>query len=178
MTGAHGMQRRVFLSLVAMSALAGCGGYRRSRANPRNWFGRSTPRRRTAEPAPANTNPLIPEREDTIFRRRRDKVYEGTPVDQVTRMVIERTSDGGIVRVEGVALRQGAFDVRLVSDTENEPVNGVLELRLMAIQPEDQPQGSERARTVLAGVFLSNQALERANEIRVIGARNEQISRR
>ena len=93
-------------------------------------------------------------------------------------MVIERTSDGGIVRVEGVALRQGAFDVRLVSDTENEPVNGVLELRLMAIQPEDQPQGSERARTVLAGVFLSNQALERANEIRVIGARNEQVSRR
>ena len=48
----------------------------------------------------------------------------------------------------------------------------------MAIQPEDQPQGSERARTVLAGVFLSNQALERANEIRVIGARNEQVSRR
>ncbi|MBC7181541.1 MAG: hypothetical protein H5U14_15845, partial [Roseovarius sp.] len=98
MTGADGMQRRVFLSLVAMSVLAGCGGYRQSRANPRNWFGRSTPRRRATEATPASTNPLIPEREETIFRRRRDKVYEGTPVDQVTRMVIERTSDGGIIR--------------------------------------------------------------------------------
>lgn len=172
------MQRRVFLSLVAMSVLAGCGRARQSSGNRRGWFGRSTPRRRAAEPASANTNPLIPEREDTIFRRRREKVYEGTPVDQVTRMVIERTSNGGIVRVEGVSLRQGAYDVRLISDTNNEPVNGVLELRLMAIQPEDQPQGSERARTVLAGVFLSNQALERADEIRVIGARNEQVSRR
>lgn len=178
MTGADGMQRRVFLSLVAMSVLAGCGGYRRSRANPRNWFGRSTPRRRPAEPAPANTNPLIPQREDTIFRRRRDKVYEGTPVDQVTRMVIERTSDGAIIRVEGVTLQQGAFDVRLVSETDDKPVNGRLDYRLMAIQPEDQPQGPERARTVLAAVFVSNQVLERSDEIRVIGARNEQISRR
>ena len=157
MTGADGMQRR---------------------ANPRNWFGRSTPRRRPAEPAPANTNPLIPEREDTIFRRRRDKVYEGTPVDQVTRMVVERTSDGAIIRVEGVTLQQGAFDVRLVSETDDKPVNGRLDYRLMAIQPEDQPQGPERARTVLAAVFVSNQVLERSDEIRVIGARNEQISRR
>jgi hypothetical protein len=172
------MQRRVFLSLVAMSALAGCGGYRQSRANPRNWFGRSQSRPRPTEAVPASTNPLIPEREDTIFRRNRERVYEGTPVDQITRLVIERTSDGAILRVEGVSLRQGAFDVRLVSETENEPVNGVLEFRLMALQLEDQPQGSERARTVTAAVFLSNQTLERSEVIRVIGARNEQVSRR
>lgn len=172
------MQRRVFLSLVAMSALAGCGGYRQSRANPRNWFGRSTPRRRAVEATPENTNPLIPQQEDTIFRRNRKRPYDGTPVDQVKSMVIERTSDGGIIRVEGVTLRQGAFDVRLISATNNEPVNGVLEFRLMAVQNDTEPQGSERARTVLSGVFISNQTLERASEVRVIGARNEQVSRR
>ncbi|WP_417727236.1 hypothetical protein [Roseovarius sp.] len=172
------MQRRVFLSLAAVSVLAGCGGYRQSRANPRNWFGRSRSRRRTAEPKPENTNPLIPEREDTIFRRNREKVYEGTPVDQVTRVVVERTSDGGIIRVDGLSLRQGAFDVRLISDTESEPVNGVLEYKLMAVQTENQPQGSERARTVMAAVFVSSQKLARTDVIRVIGARNEQVTRR
>ncbi|MFU8777312.1 MAG: hypothetical protein ACNA7M_06545 [Roseovarius sp.] len=178
MTGADSMQRRVFLSLVAMSALAGCGGYRQSRANPRNWFGRSRSRAKPTAQAPEITNPLIPNRDDAVFRGRRQRIYEGTPVDQVTRMVIERTSDGAIVRVEGVTLRQGAFDVRLISETDREPVNGVLELRLMAMQPENQPQGSERARTVLAAVFVSNQKLDRAKEIRVIGGRNEQVSRR
>lgn len=172
------MQRRVFLSLAAVSVLAGCGGFRQSRANPRNWFGRSRSRPRAAEPVSGTTNPLIPEREDTIFRRNREKVYDGTLVDQVSRMVIERTSDGGIIRVEGISLRQGAFDVRLVSETKNEPLNGVLEYKLMALQPEDQPQGPERARTVLAAVFVSNQTLERSDVIRVVGARNEQISRR
>ena len=99
-------------------------------------------------------------------------------MDQITRMVIERTSDGGIIRVEGVTLQQGAFDVRLVSETDDKPVNGRLDYRLMAIQPEDQPEGPERARTVMAAVFVSNQVLERSDEIRVIGARNEQVSRR
>jgi hypothetical protein len=172
------MQRRVFLSLATVSVLAGCGGFRQSRANPRNWFGRSRSRRRAAEPASENTNPLIPEREDTIFRRNRKEVYEGTPVDQVTQMVIEPTSDGGIIKVTGLSLRQGAFDVRLISDSDGEPVNGVLEYRLMALQSEEGAQGSERARTVTAGEFVSAQKLERANVIRVIGARNEQVSRR
>lgn len=176
------MKRRVFLSLAAMSALAGCGGgFRRSRANPRNWFGGARAQRRAAQPASAPAepvNPLIPEREDSIFRRRREEVYEGTLVDQITRMAIEPTSDGGIIRVEGRTLQQDAFDVRLVSETEGEPVNGVLEFKLMAIQPTDTPQGSPRARRVLAAVFVSSQTLDRTEMVRVLGARNLQESRR
>ncbi|WP_297771586.1 hypothetical protein [uncultured Roseovarius sp.] len=162
-----------------MSVLAGCGGgFRQSRANPRNWFGRSRSRRRVPQTPADNSNPLIPEREDSIFRRNREKVYEGTLVDQVVETVVERTNDGGIIRVSGQTLRQGAYDVRLVSDTGGEPVNGTLEYKLMAIQPVDEPQGAARARTVQAAVFVSSQTLDRADVVRVVGARNAQVSRR
>jgi len=172
------MQRRVFLSMVGAVALAGCG---QSRLNPRNWFGRSSERRRTPVEEPAEpTNPLIPERENTIFSRRREKeVYEGTLVDQVTAMEVTPTTDGAIVRVEGLPLRQGVYDVRLVPETpEAEPVNGLLGFELRAIQPETSPQGSERSRRVVAAVAVSREAIERTSEIRVRGARNERITRR
>lgn len=172
------MRRRVFLSVAAASVLAGCGGFRQSRANPRNWFGRSSPRAvPTAEAE--NTNPLIPKREDRILFRKRDEVYLGTPVDQVTRMVIERTSDGAIVRVVGLPLRQGAYDVRLVpDDPDAKPVKGELSFALMAVQSDVMPQGTERMREVQAGVFVTNQTLEAVDVIHVRGARNEQVSRR
>jgi hypothetical protein len=172
------MQRRVFLSMAGAFVLAGCGG---SRLNPRNWFGRSRERRRAAAEAPAEpTNPLIPERENTIFSRRREpEVYEGTLVDQVTMLEVKPTTDGAIVRVEGLPLRQGVYDVRLVPDTpEGEPVNGVLGYELRAIQPDNTPQGPERSLRVIAAVAISKQTVERTSEIRVRGARNEQISRR
>jgi len=174
------MHRRVFLSMAGALALTGCGGFRESRVNPRNWFGRSRSRSRAA-PAPAteNTNPLIPEREDSIFRRNRKVVYEGTLVDQITAMEIERTSDGAIIRVTGLPLRQGAYDVRLVPENDDKaPVNGVLGLELRAIQSDTMPQGPDRARRVQAAVFVSRQNIERAEEIRVRGARNERVSRR
>lgn len=172
------MRRRVFLSLAAASALTGCGGFRQSRVNPRNWFGRSTSRK-VANTDPENTNPLIPKREDRILFRKRDKAYDGTPVDQITRMVIERTDGGAIIRVVGLPLRQGAYDVRLIPDDVNaKPVNGALSFALMAVQSDTMPQGSERVRQVQAGVFVSNQTLETAEVIRVRGARNEQVSRR
>jgi len=172
------MQRRVFLSMTGATVLAGCGG---SRLNPRNWFGRSRERRRTRAEAPSEpTNPLIPEREDTIFSRRREpEVYEGTLVDQVTLLEVKPTTDGAIVRVEGLPLRQGAYDVRLVPDTpEAEPVNGVLGFELRAIQPDNTPQGPERSRRVVTAVAVSRQSIERTSEIRVRAARNEQITRR
>ena len=73
---------------------------------------------------------------------------------------------------EAQHLRQGAYDVRLTSETEGEPVNGVLELTLAALQPDDTPQGPERSRTVTTGRALSATDLEAITTIRVIGARN------
>lgn len=170
---------RILLALTMVSSmlLAGCGGLRDSRANPVNWFGKS--KSRPVATAPAETlNPLIPERADSIFRRNKAEVYNGTPVDQITDLAIERTSDGAIIRVTGLSVRQGAFDVRLISDSKDKPVNGVLSYKLLALQPGDQPPGSERARTVQAAVFLSTQTLEEARTITVTGARNAQTSTR
>jgi len=165
------------LTMVSSMALAGCGGLRDSRVNPANWFGKSQSRPVAA--APETVNPLIPEEEDSIFRRNKAEVYNGTPVDQITDLRIERTSDGAIIRVIGLSAHQGAFDVRLVPDDKDErPVNGVLSYKLLALQPQTQPPGSQRARTVQAAQFISTQTLDQARTITVTGARNARSSSR
>ncbi len=175
------MQRRVFLSMAGAFTLVGCGGFRDSRINPRNWFGRSTagPREATATSAEGG-NPLIPDREDSIFRRsNREDVYQGTPVDQITALAVERTGDGAIIRATARTERQGAFDIRLVPEQPMDaPVSGVLSFEMQAIQPSDTPQGPARSRQVQAGVFVSNQTLEQVTQVRVRGLRNERVSRR
>ena len=171
--------RKTVAGLVVLSlTLAGCSGWRDSRINPGNWFGnsRSAP---TGDSTSAQTNPLIPEQTGSIFRRSpAEEVYEGTPVDQITKLTIERTSSGAIILVEGVTLRQGAFDVRLTSDTDGEPVNGVLELALEAVQPDTTPQGPERTRTVTTGLALTDRELTAISTIRVVSGRNVMTTRR
>ncbi|MEO3414077.1 hypothetical protein AAFO92_05410 [Roseovarius sp. CAU 1744] len=168
---------RTFVTVLVISSmvLSGCARLRDSRLNPGNWFGGGSPQPVAAEPGQAN--PLIP-RETRIRRRDRREIYTGTPVDQITGVSIEPTTAGAIIRVTGVSLQQGAYDVRLISDTNGEPVNGVLTLRLMAVQPRDTPQGNPRQRSVQAGRFVSNNDLAIASTIRVIGARNERSARR
>lgn len=168
---------RTFVAVLVISSivLSGCSRLRDSRLNPGNWFGggRSVPVATSAEAA----NPLIPER-TTLRRRDRREIYLGTPVDQVTDLKVERTTAGAIVRVTGVSLQQGAHDVRLISDTNGDPVDGVLTLKLMALQPTDQPQGQARQRTVHAGRFVSNNDLAATRTIRIVGARNERVTKR
>ena len=167
---------RTFVAVLVISSmvLSGCSRLRDSRLNPGNWFGGGSSR--PVASAASETNPLIP-RETRIRRRDRREVYTGTPVDQVTDVRIETTTAGAIVRVTGVSLQQGAYDVRLVADNDGDPVNGVLTMRLMAVQPRDTPQGSPRLRTLHAGRFVSNNDLAISNTIRVIGARNERSAR-
>lgn len=165
------------LTMVSSMVLAGCGGLRDSRVNPANWFGKSKSRPVAAAPS-ETVNPLIPVKEESIFRRNKAEVYDGTPVDQITDLRIERTSDGAIIRVTGLSTRQGAFDVRLISDSKGEPVNGVLSYKLMALQPDNAPQGPAVARTLHAAVFISTQTLAEARTIVVTGARNERRSTR
>jgi len=166
------------LTMVSSMVLAGCGGLRDSRANPANWFGKSKSRP-VASASPETVNPLIPEQEDSIFRRNKAEVYDGTPVDQITDLRIERTSDGAIIRVIGQSAQQGAFDVRLVPDNkDSRPVNGVLSYKLMALQPDNTPQGPAVARTVQAAQFISTQTLDQARTITVTGARNARSSSR
>ncbi len=165
--------RKSLAGLVILSlTLSACGGWRDSRVNPSNWFGNSRSEPVAQPQSAAQTNPLIPEQTSLFRRRAVDEVYEGTPVDQITALAVERTSSGAIIRVEGVTLRQGAYDVRLTSETQGEPVNGVLELTLAAVQPDTTPQGPEQTRTVTIGRALSENDLSEITTVRVIGARN------
>ncbi|SEK35134.1 hypothetical protein [Roseovarius nanhaiticus] len=173
------MRSLVTIATISSLALAGCSGFRDSRANPANWFGGS----RTA-PAPtaaeASVNPLIPEeRRNSIFQRKSDEeTYEGTPIYAVEKVEIERSSGGAIIKATGLSLRQGAFDVRLQPENGGEPVNGVLTYTLRAVQRADTPQGPEQTRRVEAGQFISSQALAEASEIRVLARTNSAASRR
>lgn len=168
---------RTFVAVLVISSivLSGCSRLRDSRLNPGNWFGGSK-----SQPVATSTtsaNPLIPER-TTLRRRDRREIYNGTPVDQITKLEVERTAAGAIVRVTAISLQQGAYDVRLISDTEGDPVDGVLTFRLLALQPTDQPQGQPRQRTLHAARFVSNNTLSTTRTIRVVGARNERVTKR
>ncbi|UXX83402.1 hypothetical protein [Roseovarius pelagicus] len=179
------MQRRALLLMLgSTTALAACGrGVRDSNWNPGNWFGRSRVERRAARAAasetPQEVNPLIPEQRDSIFRRKSDEEkYAGTPIHTVTDLVIERSSGGAIVRATGVSMRQGAFDVRLKSQNDGEPQNGVMTYMLEAVQPTNLPQGTQRSRTVNAAIFISDQTLNEVRTIRVAGLTNARTSAR
>ena len=177
---------RVPITLLLMSTLfvSGCGGWSESRANPKNWFGNSRSevivQSAGTQAAEEAANPLIEQnRRDGIFSRdRKAPPYQGTLVDQVTSLSVEPTPTGAIVRVTGLTLRQGAFDVRLVRDSQDGPVDGVMSYSLRALQPVNTPQGPPRTREIQAGDFLSNEELALTGSIRVTGARNVQTTRR
>lgn len=177
------MQRRALLLMLGSGlALAACGRVRDSNLNPGNWFGRSRAERRVAR-APAKTpeeiNPLIPEQRDSIFRRKTDEEkYDGTLIHAISDMVVEQTPGGAIIRVTGVSLRQGAFDVRLSAENDEEAVNGVLTYRMEAVQPTNMPQGTQRSRTVHVARFVSTQTLRDVRTIRVVGASGARTSNR
>ena len=176
------MKRRVFLGLAAAGVLAGCGGFRESRVNPRNWFGRSRSRRREVAAADPEVNPLIPQNgEDTgifdmIRRSRKDPPYTGTPVAEITALSVERATGGAIIRARGMAAHQGVHDVRLIAATpDGEPSGGVLGYELRAVHA---PETTGRPREVEAAVFVSDKTLETVRDIRVRGLRNERVSSR
>lgn len=187
---------RIVVSGLVISAmtLAGCSGFRDSRANPANWFGQSAPERlvESGTPRPPSSdrqtgNPLIEEPESDpltrrnassveksgILRRRgAEDVYEGTLIDEVTALRLERVPTGAILHVTGLPQREGAFDVRLIPQSIDGPVNGVMAYTLNAYQPVTTRQGSPRTREVEVGRFLSNTQLDRITEIQVIAERN------
>ncbi len=165
--------RKILAVLVISSvALSGCGRMRDSKANPANWFGKKNRHPvATAPGEPVEVNPLIPQK-TSIFRKDKRENYIGTPVANIVSMSIEKLPAGAIIHVIGVSQQQGAYDVRLISDSKGDPVDGVLTFKLKAIQPLDQPQGPQQARTIHAALFVSNNDLENASVIQIIGERN------
>ncbi len=167
----------ILLSGLMVSAC----GFRESRINPFNWFGKSEETVIT-ERDTGPVNPLLPDtgRRNGMFSRP-DAVYQGALIGQVSDLAIERTDDGAIIRVTGLADRQGPHDVRLVPKTaDGKPdEKGVLAYEFRVVYPRySTPVGPERARRVTAAVSLGNRALSKVRVVRVEAAQNARESRR
>lgn len=165
------MRKAVLLVLATSVFLVSCG-FRDSRLNPRNWFGRSEPVA-TAE----NTNPLIPRR-SALARREAPDLH--VPITQITELRVERTLSGAIVRAEGLSAIQGVFGARLTPVNEDdEPVDGVLAYTLDVLEPRTpRPVGPEQTRRVVVARALTTQQLLKTRVVRVTAATNARESRR
>ncbi|MGR3622460.1 hypothetical protein [Pseudophaeobacter sp.] len=170
------MRKSLALFLAATLVLSSCGGWRDSRINPGNWFGksRSTPvEATTAE----EVNPLIPEREGKSIFARAEEEDLSVPAAQISELRVEPTPTGAIIYATAIAERQGAheLELRLVPDT----APNTLEYTFHLLYPEaPTPVGSEHSRTVRAAVTLSDQSLQGIRLIRVSGSQNARETRR
>lgn len=164
------MRRVIPALLVATLTLSACGGFRDSPVNPRNWFGGS----KSGPVTPSAKDALIPPRSALA---RPEIGYQGTPVEQVAELSIERIPGGAMIRATGIANRQGAYDVRLVPQGAAD--KGVLSYELQALYPRNATeQGAEASRRVIVALALTDQELDGVRNIRVIGRQNQQTSTR
>ena len=150
------VSRRVFV--VSMTAaLAGCGGFRQSRLNPFNWFGRSEPRETVELPlAPQDPRPLV---------------------ETVLSMTVEPIPGGAIVRARGQTPTQGWWEAELVPMDIGE--DGVLVYEFRLVPPRGQADvNTPQSRQVDVAIYISDVRLDRVSEIVVQGSTNARSARR
>ena len=154
------MPHRAILATALLAVLAGCGAV--SSLNPLGWFGRGervetlTP----LEPAAA--------------------VVDNRPLmESLVSLRIEQTPGGAIVWATGLPPTQGWWAGELVSETDGEPVNGVLAYSFRAVPPLGPTRFSTpRSREIVVGRVLSRQDLAGVSAIQVRAARNALAARR
>ena len=170
------MRRPLVALLVLSMTLSACGAIRESRMNPFNWFGSSREVPAGVDPASTGAaNPLIPQRRTNMFRRD-ETIYLGQKLDQVTELRIERVADGAIIRVDGIAQRADAYDIRLVPVPTERPDE--LHFELQGEFPELTQSTIRLPRPVVVATHLTDQDLAGIRRIRVSAARNARESRR
>lgn len=176
--GASRMRRSLTVLLAASLGLSACSGWRDSRVNPSNWFGRGVETTTNVEPG-GDVNPLLPAQDETIgLFDRPDPEDISVPITRIAELRVERTSTGAIIYAKGIATRQGAYGTQLRRDRSTEE-DGILTYRFRVLYPLDAtPQGSERSRTVLAAASVTSERLEGIRLIRVVGETNTLESRR
>jgi len=170
------MRKSLALILAGTLIVAGCGGWRDSRVNPGNWFGKSSSAPVTVADTEV-TNPLLPDQGRKSIFARADEEDLSVPVATISDLRIEPTPNGAIIHATGIASRQGAHEVelRLVP----EAAENTLEYTLHVLYPVDPtPSGSAHSRTVQAAVTISEQSLRGIRTIRVSGAENARETRR
>ena len=147
---------RPVLAVTLCALLIGCGGFRDSRLNPFNWFGRSEPRETVAVPVVEDPRPLV---------------------GAVLSMTVEPMPGGAIVRARGETPTQGWWAAELVPMDVGE--DGVLVYEFRLLPPEGRTDvNTPQSRQVDVAVFIPNARLERINEIVVQGSSNARSARR
>ena len=137
--------------------LAGCGGFRDSKANPFNWFKRSEETQKLALPArPEDSRAMVA---------------------TVLTMQVEEVPGGAIVRATGLPPTQGYWKADLVPLPVDE--NGRLVLEYRIFPPIERARvGTQPSREVVVALYLSNFKLNDVREIIVQGATNARAARR
>jgi hypothetical protein len=148
---------RLTATLLITLILAGCGGFRDSKLNPFNWFGRS-------EEAEKVALPVVPDDPRGL-------------VATVLTLNVEETAGGAIIRATGLPPTQGYWDAELVAQPVDE--NGRLVLEFRIFPPiERKAVSTQVSREVVVALFLSNIKLDQVSEIIVQGATNARATRR
>lgn len=148
---------RPLSALCVCLMIAGCGGFRDSRLNPVNWFGRSEPRETIVLPdATSDPRPLI---------------------ETVLSLSVEPMPGGAIIRARGQTPTQGWWQAELVPLDLEDGSALVYEFRLL---PPLKPTAvnTAQSRQVDAAIFVSDIRLDGVREIVVQGAGNARTARR
>jgi hypothetical protein len=148
------MTSRLTLTLCCALILAGCGGFRESRLNPFNWFGRS----RVVETQVVD-NTVAPDGRQFVA--------------DVTDMQVDPLPGGAIIRARGRAPTQGYWDAELVL-REGEGTDPAAPIYDFRIFPPATPAASStpQSREVDVALYLSDVQLARIGAITVQGANN------
>lgn len=160
---------RIFLPilLLSVSVLAGCS----TNANPVNWFNRDAPDEDILEPIDAD-NPLIPDTSGLLRRDESELGFQGSTIDAITDLIVERVPGGILIRATGRAGTQGVFNARLTPLNEDElPEDGVLTYALQA-ENKQLGGGAPETREVIVGRKLTDQEISEVRTIRVEGLQN------
>ncbi len=148
---------RSLLMVSLCVALSGCGGFRQSKLNPFNWFGRSEPRETIVLP---------------------DERSDPRPlVDAVLSLSVEPIPGGAIVRARGQTPTQGWWAAELVP-LDIDP-NGTLVYEFRLVPPPGRADANTpQSRQVDVAIYISDFKLESVREIVVQGATNARAARR
>ncbi len=154
------MTLRLTLALCCTLILAGCGGFRDSRLNPFNWFGRS---QATA------LEPLVPAAQADARAL----------VAEVVDMQIDVLPGGAILRATGRAPTQGWWQAELVlrEGAEEDPARQIYDFRIFPPLTSN-PSSTPQSREVTVALYLSDIDLNGVASITVQGAANARAVRR
>ena len=151
----------VVLSLALAVALSGCGGWKESRINPKNWFGKEE----VTSLAPKEGYPEVKDDPRQL-------------VAQVTQLEVNATQGGAIVSAVGLPPTQGWWGAELLAENDGEPVEGVLTYRFVVAWPNPDSPVATRvsttpSREVTVAAFISNTRLAEVKKIVVVGDTNQ-----